>query len=181
MCIVCIHTYEILYIYFTLFSIQVQIYIWSFVSLVQLYCYIHVFAHHCTCTHRAGNSLIGFPSESLVFCPIMSEWAICSKKLVIHSFAHFWWATWAICSRSLISSERPERIAHGRSFLVSDLSDWLTSLIFGEQHERFAHNAQRKWAIVSESLTLLTKKEEKWEKNEQFAHLKKIMLNHIYK
>ena len=29
---------------------------------------------------------------------------------------------------SLISSERPEPIAHGRSFLVSDLSDLLTSL-----------------------------------------------------
>ena len=26
---------------------------------------------------RAGNSLIRFPSELLVFCPKMSEWAIC--------------------------------------------------------------------------------------------------------
>ena len=31
-----------------------------------------------------------------------------------------------------------------RSFLVSDLSDWLTSLIFGERPERFAHIAQQK-------------------------------------
>ena len=76
--------------------------------------------------HRAGNSLIGFPSESLVFCPKMSEWAIRSKKLAIHSFAHFWLAIWAICSQSLISSERPAQIAHGRSFLVSNLSDSLT-------------------------------------------------------
>ena len=30
---------------------------------------------------------------------------------------------------SLISSERPERIAHGCSFLVSEMSDLLTSLI----------------------------------------------------
>ena len=30
---------------------------------------------------------------------------------------------------SLISSERPERIAHGRSFLVSEMSDLLTLLI----------------------------------------------------
>ena len=29
---------------------------------------------------RAGNLLIGFPSESLVFCPKMSECAIRSKK-----------------------------------------------------------------------------------------------------
>ena len=83
----------------------------------------------------AGTSLICFPSELLVFCPKMSKWAIRSKKLAIHSFAHFWWATWAICSRSLISSERCERI------------------IFGEQPERFAHIAQRKWANVCESLT----------------------------
>ena len=42
---------------------------------------------------RAGNSLIWFPSELLVFCPKMSEWAIRSKKRAIHSFAHFWWLT----------------------------------------------------------------------------------------
>ena len=44
--------------------------------------------------------------------------AICSKKRAIHSFAHFWWATWAICSH--------------RSFLVSDLSNSLTSLTKNE-------------------------------------------------
>ena len=53
---------------------------------------------------RAGNSLIGVLSESLIF------------------------------------GERPERIAHDRSFLVSDLRDLLTSLIFGEQPEQFAHS-----------------------------------------
>ena len=41
----------------------------------------------------------------------------------------------------LIFGERPERIAHGCSFLVSDLSDSHTSLIFGEGPERFAHIA----------------------------------------
>ena len=64
---------------------------------------------------RAGNSLIGFPNESLVFCPKMSEWVIPSKKRAIHSFAHFWWATWAI-----------------RSWLPFFLSDLSESLIFGE-------------------------------------------------
>ena len=113
---------------------------------------------------RAGNSLFGFPSESLIFCPKMSEWAIRSKKLAIHSFALFWWATWAICSRLLIiSSERCMQIAHGCSFLVTDLSDLL---IFGDRPERFAHIAQRKWAIVSASLTSLTKKEEISQKKE---------------
>ena len=38
-----------------------------------------------------------------------------------------------ITSDSLIFGERPERIAHGRSFLVTDLSNLLTSLIFGER------------------------------------------------
>ena len=92
---------------------------------------------------RAGNLLFRFQSDSLVFCPKMSKWAIRSKKWAIHSFAHFWWATWAIHSRSLISSERHEWIAYGRSFLVSDLSDSLTSLICGEQPERFTHIAHQ--------------------------------------
>ena len=99
---------------------------------------------NCWTTRRAGNSLIGFPSESLVFCPQMSEWAIRSKKWAIHSLAHFWWVTWAIRSSSLISSECPEQIAHGYSFLVSDLSDSLTSPIFGEQPEQFTHIAHQK-------------------------------------
>ena len=96
---------------------------------------------------RAGTPLISFPSKLLVFCPKRSEWVICSKKWAIHSFAHFWWATWAICSWLHISSEWPERIAHGPSFLVSDLSDSLTSLIFGEQPERFTHIAHLKRGI----------------------------------
>ena len=36
------------------------------------------------------------------------------------------WVTWVICSRSLIFGEWPEKIAHGWSFLVSDLSNLLT-------------------------------------------------------
>ena len=48
---------------------------------------------------------------------------------------------------SLISSEGPEQIAHGCSFLVSKMSDSLTLLIWFEQNERFTH--------------ILTKKEER--------------------
>ena len=118
--------------------------------IVYLYC---IYLQYIWQFIRAGNSLIGFPSESLFFCPKMSEWAICWKKWVIHSFAHFWWVTWAIHSWSLISSERTEQITHGCSFLVSNLSDTLTSLIWFERNERFTHNAhqtrgnERKWAI----------------------------------
>ena len=59
-------------------------------------------------------------------------------------FAHFWWATWAIRSWSLIFGEQHDRIAHGRSFLVSGLSDSLTSLTKNEG--------------MSESLIFLNKK-----------------------
>ena len=55
---------------------------------------------------RAGNSLIGFLSELLVFCEKISEWAIRSKKRPIPSFAHFWWATWAICSWLLFAHQK---------------------------------------------------------------------------
>ena len=69
---------------------------------------------------RAGNSLIGFLSELLVFCKKMSDLL---KKQAIGSFAHFLWVTWAISSWSLIFRERPEQFAHIAHFLVSDLSD----------------------------------------------------------
>ena len=92
-----------------------------------------------------------------------------SKSLI---FAHF-----------LCFGERCERFAHDRSFPLSDVSELLRSLTKNEQceriaqvahqklamwanpsgrspkmskYERFAHIAQRKWAIVSESLRLLT-------------------------
>ena len=104
---------------------------------------------------RAGNSLIWFPSKSLVFCPKMSEWAIRSKKWAIHSFAHFWWAKWAIRSH--------------RSFPLSDLSESLM----------VAHFLWAKWAIrshrsfdlseMSDSLTSLTKKEEMSENERKWA------------
>ena len=61
------------------------------------------------------------------FAKTICEWAIRSKN---ERFAH-----------ALIFVERPERFAHGSSFLVSNLSDSLTSLIFGEWPERFAHIA----------------------------------------
>ena len=75
----------------------------------------------------------------------MSEWAIRSKKRAICSFlvshpgfllmvTHFWWATWAICSH--------------RSFLVSTLSDSLTSLIKKEgMSKKFEWIIRFLWAI----------------------------------
>ena len=74
-----------------------------------------------SCTKgRVGNLLI----------EKMSEWAIRSKN---ERFVHFWWATWASCS-----------------FLVSNMSNTLTLLIFGEWPEQFAHIA---W--MNESLSFL--------------------------
>ena len=94
---------------------------------------------------RAGNSLIGFPSESLVFYPKKIEWAIRSKN---ERFTH-----------SLIFGERPERFTHDRSFHLSNLSELLM----------VAHFCWATWAIcshcsilvsdLSDSLTSLIKKE----------------------
>ena len=69
-------------------------------------------------------------------------WANCSffaKKWANERFAH----KNEQFAYSLIFGELPEWIAHGRSFLVSDLSDSLTSLIFIEQLEWFAHIAHQ--------------------------------------
>ena len=58
---------------------------------------------------RAGDSLIGFLSESLVFCKKNERMSDSIKKV----------SDW------LIFGEQPERFAHGHSFLVSDLSNLL--------------------------------------------------------
>ena len=73
---------------------------------------------------------------------IIIEWVIRSKKmsnLLIFGEQHK-----AICSWALIFGEWPVQIAHGGSFLVSDLSNLLKSLIFGKQPERFTHIAHQK-------------------------------------
>ena len=64
-------------------------------------------------------------------------------------------------SNSLISSEQPERIAHGCSFLVSELSSFDLSK-------------------MSNSLTSLTKKRE-MSKNERFANFYFIFYFFVYK
>ena len=90
---------------------------------------------------RAGNLLIWFPSELLVFCPKMSKWAMRSKKWAIHSFLV---SQMSNSLTSLISSERPEQITQGRSFLVSKMRNLLTSLIWFDRKERFIHIAHQK-------------------------------------
>ena len=135
---------------------------------------------------RAGNSHIGFTSELLVFCPKKQANELFAKNN--KQFTHFWWVTWAICSRSLISFERPERITHGCSLLVSDLSDSLTALIFGEQPERIAHgrsfvlsnlsnslaDAHFLWAIPSRLLICL-------ERSKRIAHSRSFDLSKMSK
>ena len=49
-----------------------------------------------------------------------------TKKRAIFSFANLSWVTWANQSHSLICPEGPEQFAHGRSFVLSDLSQLLT-------------------------------------------------------
>ena len=104
---------------------------------------------------RAGNSLIWYLGESLVFCSKMSEWVICSKKWAIHSFAHFWWAKWAIRSHC--------------SFPLSDLSKLLMVAHFWWAKWMISSHRSFDFSEMSNSLTSLTKKEE-MSKNERFAH-----------
>ena len=91
---------------------------------------------------RAGNMLIWFPSESIVF---VQKWANedSLKKINDLLIPSFLVSQIRDSLTSLISSERPEWIAHGRSFLVSDLSDSLTLLIWFEWNERFTHIAHQ--------------------------------------
>ena len=75
-------------------------------------------------------------------------------------------------SDSLIFGEPPERITHGRSFLVRDLSTSLTLLIFGEGPEHFAHIAhfwRGTWVIRSHS----SLKKSKWANRSGFFKLTK--------
>ena len=106
--------------------------------------------HHCSCkslpckhkNFRVGNSLIEFFAKKV---KKVTKWAIRSKS---EWFAHFWWATWAIRSQLIISSELPERIAHGRLFVLSDLSYSLTSLRRNEQKFSFFKNFQKNCKMV---------------------------------
>ena len=96
---------------------------------------------YCLVLNQGWEFAHRFSERIALFLPKNEQMSDSLKKRVIHSFAHFWCSTWAICSPSLISSEQPERIAHGRSFwwatwaivshrsfLVSNLSNSLTSL-----------------------------------------------------
>ena len=72
------------------------------------------------------------------------EWMsnLLTKNRVICSFALLWWVTWVNRSQSLFSHEWPERFAHGRSFVMSDLNNSLT----------VAHVSWAIWAKRSQSL-----------------------------
>ena len=92
---------------------------------------------HWLCGHD-NDYVAGLGIHSSVFWA--NRWFFAKKERMSNSlkknkrFAHL-----------LIFGELPERFAHGRSFLVSDLSNLLTLLIFGEWPERFAHIAPQKW------------------------------------
>ena len=138
----------------------------------------------CSEKTRAGNSLIGFLSKSLVFAKNeqMSDSLKKTNDLLIPSF---WWATWAIrshcsffmsdlsdfltvphlswaiwvnCSQSLIWFKQNERMSDEQmsKFPALEKSDWL---IFGEWPEPFAHSHSFVMSDLSDSLTSLFKKE----------------------
>ena len=88
-------------------------------------------------------------------------------------------------SHLLFFGEQPEQIAHGRSFVMSNLSDSLTSLLtkreianfFRKTYKKLYKNVQKIWFysyLLSESLVFCEQKSE-WaicsQKTEWFAHL----------
>ena len=90
------------------FFIYIYIHIDTLRSLkTNIYSKLHYDTIMCTFC-RAGNSRINFLSESRVFCPKMSEWAIRSKKW----FAHDCSFPLSDLSKSLIFGERPEQFTH---------------------------------------------------------------------
>ena len=60
----------------------------------------------------------------------------------------------AVHAHLLYYHERPEQIAHGCSFVMSDLSDSLTVALCLERPERFAHSCSFVLSDLSESLTV---------------------------
>ena len=89
---------------------------------------------------RVGNSLIGFLSDSMVFCEPKSNLHVKMSKLLLLLFFH----------------ERPEWITHCRSFVKSNGSKWLTvALLF-----------RSTWVIRSRSL--FKKERLSKERREQF-------------
>ena len=122
--------------------------------------YLHILHHHRNLTvlavihfFRAGNSLIWYPSESLVF---FQKWANEQFAQKNERFTHrsFLVSEMSDSLTSLISSEQSERIAHGRSFLVSEMSDSFTSLISSERPEWIAHGCSFPLSNLSDSLTV---------------------------
>ena len=98
-----------------------------------------IFYEDCKKNNRAGNSLIWFSSESLVF---VKKWA---NELFAQKNERF--------THSLIFGERNEWFAHIAHFLWATWGNCSCSLIFGERNEWFTHIAhqkrgnERKWAI----------------------------------
>ena len=105
---------------------------------------------------RAGNSLFGFLSESLVFCKGKSEKAIRSWKRANHFCCSFvksdgsdsllgikrrsneklsktWWKIHIFSSEWLVFWEQQEQFAHGRSFLNRNGSELLTVALQKDQ------------------------------------------------
>ena len=109
-------------------------------------------------SHR--SCLVSHLNDLLISVIKKREWAnrslfLNQKTFIKHTkksltVAHLSWATWAICSQLLFRYEGPERFAHSRLFVLSDLSKLVT----------VAHFLWAKWAnerIPSPGVSLETR------------------------
>ena len=105
-------------------------------------------------------------SERIACFLRMSQWAICSKKRAIRSFAHFLWVTWVIRSdRSLKKREWANR----SGFFLNVQKNMILvkfvlneSLIYHERPEQIAHSCSFVMKNLSNSLTVALLTWETW-------------------
>ena len=90
--------------------------------------------------------LFNFFSKSLVFVSKRAIERFAKKKQAICSFALLSWATWANHSQSLFCLKQPELFSHSFSFVMSDLSNFLT----------VAHLSWAIWANCPKSLITMS-------------------------
>ena len=133
------------------------------------------FAHRFFWANRSSvflsKSLIGFSVQiAHYFAKKWGNEQFAQKKT--ERFAHFWWATWAIYSWLLILGEQPERIAHSRTFFVSNLSDLLTVALLSWATWRIClHHSLKKREWVNHSLKKKTLWGKDWiTKTEQYLY-----------
>ena len=102
-----------------------------------------------SCFFKRTKQLLKNVKNMILF---LKNWAICS--FFVSERANEWFAKKILrFAHLLFYNERPERIAHGRFFVISDLCG-SQSLVCHERPERFAHSRSFVLSDLSQLLTV---------------------------